>query len=75
MKNSLQSSKAPTNRCHLHLLESSQSTNSERVARWRINGFAAIVIVWTKEEWSRLTDRPTDAQSLPGGQWCALRIE
>ena len=44
-------------------------------ARWRINGFLASIIVWTADEWSRLEHRPNDAQYLPCGVWCALRIE
>jgi hypothetical protein len=42
---------------------------------WRINGFPARVLIWTAEEWSRLTERPNDAQEYPNGIWCALRIE
>ena len=45
------------------------------VARWRINGYKAEVIVWTAEEWGLLSDRPSDAQPLPSGMWCALRWE
>ena len=45
------------------------------VAHWRINGHPAAIVVWTAEEWNRLTDRPTDAQYYPCGIWCALRLE
>ncbi len=45
------------------------------VAHWRINGYRAAVIVWTAEEWGVLTERPSDAQPLPSGMWCALRWE
>lgn len=45
------------------------------VARWRINGHPAVVVVWTSEEWERLDVRPADAQYYPCGVWCALRIE
>jgi len=44
-------------------------------ARWRINGYRAVIIIWTAEEWSLLTNRPTDAQPYPCGVWCALRVE
>jgi hypothetical protein len=44
-------------------------------ARWRINGFPAKIIIWTAEEWERLAERPTDAQRLPSGTWCALRMD
>ena len=43
-------------------------------ALWRINGYAATIIVWTAEEWDRLAERPTDAQYYPCGVWCALRL-
>jgi hypothetical protein len=44
-------------------------------ARWLINGFPATILIWTAEEWSRLTERPNDAQQFPNGIWCALRME
>ena len=44
-------------------------------ARWLINGFPATILIWTAEEWARLTDRPQDAQHIPNGIWCALRID
>ncbi len=43
-------------------------------ARWLVNGFPATVMIWTAEEWARLTDRPQDAQQTPNGIWCALRM-
>ena len=43
--------------------------------RWLINGFPAIVIIWTQEQWADLQDRPSDAQLHPTGVWCALRME
>lgn len=49
--------------------------SDQRVARWRINGFRAIMIIWTAEEWEMLTERPPDAQYVPCGVWCALRME
>ncbi len=42
---------------------------------WLINGFPATIMIWTAEEWSRLTERPHDAQESPNGIWCALRME
>ena len=60
-------------RSHLKLhLPTGEIANS---ARWLINGFPATILVWTAEEWSRLTDRPHDAQQVPNGSWCALRID
>ena len=44
-------------------------------ARWLINGFPATILVWTAEEWARLTEYPLDAQPIPNGTWCALRID
>ncbi len=44
-------------------------------ARWLINGFPATIFVWTAEEWARLSVRPHDAQQVPNGTWCALRID
>ena len=44
-------------------------------AHWLINGFPATILIWTAEEWARLSDRPEDAQPFPNGIWCALRIE
>jgi hypothetical protein len=43
--------------------------------RWLINGFPAIVVIWTQEQWADLKDRPKDAQLHPTGVWCALRME
>lgn len=55
----------------LHLPGSEIATT----ARWLINGFPATIVIWTEEEWSRLTERPQDAQHYRNGIWCALRIE
>ncbi len=44
-------------------------------ARWLINGYPATLLIWTADEWDRLTDRPKDAQKCPNGIWCALRME
>ena len=44
-------------------------------ARWLINGFPATILIWTAEEWEKLTVRPSDAQYYPCGVWCALRME
>ena len=44
-------------------------------ARWLINGFPATILVWTAEEWARLAVRPNDAQQVPNGTWCALRMD
>jgi hypothetical protein len=49
--------------------------NELNVARWRINGHRAAIVIWTSEEWERLADRPTDAQYYPCGVWCAVRLE
>jgi hypothetical protein len=45
------------------------------VGRWRINGYRAAIIIWTVEEWEKLSERPLDAQFYPSGVWCALRME
>jgi hypothetical protein len=44
------------------------------LARWRINGYPAFIIIWTTEEWERLPERPADAQYYSCGVWCALRM-
>lgn len=44
-------------------------------ARWRINGYAATIFIWTREAWERLEHRPIDAQPYPCGVWCALRLD
>ena len=43
--------------------------------KWLINGFPATLLIWTADEWDRLTDRPKDAQECPNGIRCALRME
>ena len=60
-----------TNSPRLHLPTAEIASS----ARWLINGFPATILVWTAEEWARLTDRPQDAQQYPNGTWCALRID
>ena len=52
-----------------------QTEEAVSSVRWLINGFPATILVWTAEEWARLTDRPEDAQPSPNGTWCALRID
>jgi hypothetical protein len=64
---------------------SSQAVHGLRIARgsaeeppavsWRINGYRAVLRIWTPQEWASLTVRPADAQYHPSGVWCALRIE
>jgi hypothetical protein len=44
-------------------------------AGWRINGYAARLVIWSPEEWEKLEVRPLDAQYHPFGVWCALRLE
>ncbi len=44
-------------------------------AGWRINGYAARLVIWSPEEWENLEVRPLDAQFHPYGVWCALRLE
>ena len=44
-------------------------------ACWKINGYGASIIIWTSEEWGKLTDPPGDAQYYPCGVWCALRMD
>jgi len=62
----------------LHVFEApreSTLTPKGGVLRWLIDGFPAIVLIWTQEQWSDLEVRPTDAQFHPQGFWCALRME
>lgn len=53
----------------------SAPTQERNVARWRINGYRATIVIWTAEEWERLAERPDDAQYYDCGVWCALRLE
>jgi hypothetical protein len=46
-----------------------------QVARWKIDGYPAVILIWTSEEWEKLSQRPSDAQFYPCGVWCALRME
>jgi len=63
-------------RTQLGLFEAPEpTTDSAPVARWLINGFPATVIIWTRDQWAVLKDRPSDAQRFPDGFWCALRME
>jgi hypothetical protein len=48
--------------------------HQRNVAWWRINGFPAVVEIWTPEQWEELQDRPTNAQFMPCGLWCVLRM-
>ncbi|MDX2035138.1 MAG: hypothetical protein SFX72_00705 [Isosphaeraceae bacterium] len=43
--------------------------------RWLINGYPAVLTVWTEREFDRLEERPADARRLDGGFWCVLRME
>ncbi len=45
------------------------------MAYWRINGYGATLVIWTAEEWAALAIHPTDAQHIPCGLWCALRLD
>lgn len=49
--------------------------DSSNSARWLINGYPATILIWTAEEWARLTVRPQDAQQVPNGTWCVLRMD
>jgi hypothetical protein len=53
-------------------LPKSRAANS---ARWWINGYPATITIWTDEEWECLSERPIDAQRLPCGVWCTLRMD
>jgi hypothetical protein len=52
-----------------------ESVNQERAAFWRINGYRARLLVWTRDEWERMDSPPSDAQLHPAGVWCALRLD
>jgi hypothetical protein len=43
--------------------------------QWKINGFPASVLVWSAEEWSRLANRPEDAQRSKDGSYHSLRMD
>lgn len=65
------SSDFPSHHLALHLAEAP----SEHSAAWRINGYPARVLIWTADEWSRLSDPPQDAQYVGLGLWCVLRMD
>jgi hypothetical protein len=44
-------------------------------AHWRINGFPATITIWTAAAWDLLSERPPDAQYVPCGIWCSLRMD
>jgi len=44
-------------------------------ALWRINGYRARLLIWTRDEWEKMDTRPPDAQYHPSGVWCALRAD
>ena len=64
-------SHAPRSRLKLHM----PAENVADSTRWMINGFPATVVLWSADEWSRLVDRPSQAQQSPSGTWCLLRID
>ena len=73
MSHAALASKVATKRTSLRLHMPTSDIASS--ASWLINGFPAKILIWTAEEWARLTERPTDAQEYPNGIWCALRME
>lgn len=50
------------------------TTRMKPMAAWKINGYAARLVIWSEEEWEHLEVRPIDAQYHPHGFWCALRL-
>ena len=73
MIDAVRATKIPSKRSTLKLhLPTEEIANS---ARWLINGFPATILVWTADEWSKLTERPQDAQQVPNGTWCVLRMD
>ena len=73
MNNAMQTRQVAMKRRNLKIHEPRQEPPVS--VYWLINGFPARIIVWTAEEWAMLIDRPQDAQPLPNGIWCALRID
>jgi hypothetical protein len=47
----------------------------EQAAFWRINGYRARLVIWTRDQWERMERPPADAQFHPTGVWCALRVD
>jgi hypothetical protein len=47
----------------------------ECAAYWRINGYRARLLIWTRDEWEQMETPPSDAQFHPAGVWCALRLD
>jgi hypothetical protein len=73
MNNAVETSQIAMKRSRLKIHR--PATDQPSSASWLINGFPATILVWTAEEWASLTERPVDAQPLPNGIWCALRID
>ena len=73
MSNTARHEQRPGTRDGIGLFQTSSA--DAQVARWKINGFSARILVWTAKEWEQLTERPTDAQYYPCGVWCALRVD
>ncbi len=73
MSNAARASEVAMKRNNLRLHVPSADLASS--ARWLINGFPATILIWSAEEWARLTEHPNDAQQYPNGIWCALRME
>src|SRR5437660_12475781 len=69
-----QGARAATPPPRLRIFEPAVPTPSSGV-RWLIDGFPAIILLWTQEQWASLRDRPSDAQYHPAGVWLALRME
>lgn len=42
--------------------------------RWSIDGYPADVLIWTRAEFSRLAERPPDAQRYPGELYVLLVV-
>ena len=59
------------------VIETGERLDSEPAKNtWQINGWPALVIIWTREEWARLreSERPKDALPYRNGCYAALRI-
>ncbi len=47
----------------------------EPASFWWINGYRTKLLIWTRDEWEKLKNPPSDAQFHPAGFWCALRTD
>ena len=64
----------PKTRARLRIFAPAPMPQNNRLY-WRVDGHSLQVNIWTHDEWTRLINRPVDAQYLESGVWCALSFD